>query len=177
MDRDQSTGAPHPRPGNRPCLGRAAAPGSCAGANATAWIPLLARLEGYRLLAVDLPGFGLSDGLGYRRANLRRFAVSFLDQVIDRLALDTVPLVASSMGGLWSLWLALDRPPPVESIALLGCPALEMGTSAPFGLRLLSVPGLNRLLMSLDAATTADVDDSLAWAECAQAERGAGPVE
>ena len=53
------------------------------------------------------------------------------------------------MGGLWSLWLALERPHRVASLALLGCPAMMLGTSTPLGIRLLGVRGLNRLMLRL----------------------------
>jgi len=53
------------------------------------------------------------------------------------------------MGGLWALWLALDRPERVSSLALLGYPALLLDAGAPFGFRLLGVRGLNRLLFRL----------------------------
>jgi pimeloyl-ACP methyl ester carboxylesterase len=53
------------------------------------------------------------------------------------------------MGGLWSFWLALDRPERVAGVVQLGCPATILGTSAPFPMRLMSVPGLNQLLVKM----------------------------
>jgi 2-hydroxy-6-oxonona-2,4-dienedioate hydrolase len=120
--------------------------GSCA----SIFAPLLARMTGVRAYAIERPGCGSSDDFDYRGVDLRRHAVDFLDGVLDALDLDRVPIVASSMGGLWALWLALERPSRVSSLALLGCPALLLGTSAPFGMRLLSVPGLNRVLFALE---------------------------
>ena len=39
---------------------------------AAAWAPLFAELQGFRLLAVDLPGHGLSDPVRYRRGRRSR---------------------------------------------------------------------------------------------------------
>ncbi|HXG35832.1 MAG TPA: alpha/beta hydrolase [Dehalococcoidia bacterium] len=120
------------------------------GANAAFWAPLLKELKGYRLLAVDRPGCGLTDPFNYRSCDLRSHAVSFLDGVLDALELENVPVIANSMGGLWSLWLALERPQRLSSLLLMGCPALILNTGAPLPMRLLSVPGLNRVLFSLE---------------------------
>jgi 2-hydroxy-6-oxonona-2,4-dienedioate hydrolase len=50
---------------------------------------------------------------------------------------------------LWSFWLALDRPERVTMLAQLGSPALMTDTSAPLAMRLLSVRGLNRLMLAM----------------------------
>jgi pimeloyl-ACP methyl ester carboxylesterase len=123
------------------------------GGAAMNWIPLLAQLRGIRAIAIDRPGHGLSDPFDYRGVDLRRHAVTFLNSVIDSLGLDCVPIVANSMGGLWSLWAALDVPARVSSLALLGCPAFLLDTGAPAPMRLLSVPYLNRLLMKAQPAS------------------------
>src|SRR5258708_20397042 len=91
------------------------------------------------MIALDRPGCGLSDGFDYSSVDdIRGHAVTFLGAVLDALGLDRARIVANSMGGLWSLWLALDRPERVSSLALLGCPALAAGTSAPAALRIIS---------------------------------------
>jgi pimeloyl-ACP methyl ester carboxylesterase len=119
------------------------------GAVAAEWAPLFPHLAGRRLIAVDRPGCGLSDPVDYREVDLRRHAVEFIEDLLDALGVERVPLVANSMGGLWSLWFALDRPQRVRCLALLGCPAVVAGTSAPFVMRLLSVRRLNQLMMKL----------------------------
>ncbi len=68
------------------------------GGMAAAWAPLMAELKGFRLLAVDRPGCGLTDGFNYRGSDFRRHAVSFLDGVLDAFHLDSAPIVANSMG-------------------------------------------------------------------------------
>jgi pimeloyl-ACP methyl ester carboxylesterase len=103
------------------------------GSFAASWIPLMAQIDGFRLIAVDRPGCGLTDGFDYRGlADFRGHAISFLSSLLDALGIRTAPIVANSMGALWSLWLALEHPNRVSSLALLGCPALMPGTSMPF---------------------------------------------
>src|SRR5689334_19835632 len=68
--------------------------------------PLAAAIPGRRHLMIDRPGFGLSD-LVPIGPSLRAHAVQFLDSILGALGLDSVDVVANSMGGLWSLWLAL----------------------------------------------------------------------
>jgi 2-hydroxy-6-oxonona-2,4-dienedioate hydrolase len=111
--------------------------------------PLMAELQGRRIIAVNRPGGGASEGIDYRGLDFREFAVQTLTCVMDAFALDRVPIVAHSIGGHWSLWLALDRPDRVSALTLLGVPGNLLNTRPPFALRLLSVPVLNRLLYGL----------------------------
>ncbi|MBI4338076.1 MAG: alpha/beta hydrolase [Chloroflexi bacterium] len=119
------------------------------GGVASGWVPLLAEMKGFRIFVVDRPGCGLTDGFNYRGSDFRRHAVSFLDGVMDALHLKGIPVVANSMGGLWTFWLAQEKPERVSAITQVGCPALLLDTSAPFFMHLLSVRGLNRILFSL----------------------------
>lgn len=112
--------------------------------------PLMAELRGRRIIAVNRPGGGMSEGMDHRTVvDFRKFAVETLISVLDALELESVPIVAHSMGGHWSLWLALDRPERVTALTLLGVPGNLISTGPPFALRLLSVPGLNRLLFGI----------------------------
>lgn len=112
-------------------------------------IPLLAELQGRRIILVNRPGGGLSEGMDHRSVNLREFAVATLSTVLDALELESVPIIAHSIGGHWSLWLALDKPERVTALTLLGVPGNLLTTCPPLILRMLSVPGLNRLLLNL----------------------------
>lgn len=117
------------------------------GSFASAWLPLLSHVGSYRSIAVDRPGCGLTDACTYERSvDLRAHATTFLTGVLDALELPSVDIVANSMGGLWSLWLALDTPGRVRSLTLVGCPALVVGTSAPVPMRVLSRRGVGRLM-------------------------------
>ncbi len=124
------------------------------GGVAAHWAPLMARLDGYRLVAVDRPGCGLTDAFDNRGVALRAHAIDFLGSVLDAIEAPRAHIVANSMGALWSLWLALAAPDRVASLALLGCPSNVLGTSAPFPFRLLSVPRLNARMLAMEPPST-----------------------
>jgi pimeloyl-ACP methyl ester carboxylesterase len=109
---------------------------------------IMAELKGWRMIAINRPGGGLSEGVDHRQVNVRQLAVDTLRTVADEFGLDRVPIVCNSMGGLWSLWYALEYPERVSKMVQMGCPALILNTSAPFFMRLLSVPGINRFIVS-----------------------------
>jgi 2-hydroxy-6-oxonona-2,4-dienedioate hydrolase len=120
------------------------------GAGEAAYLtPLLAELDGYRLLLVNLPGGGASDGVDLRGIDERRLARDTLDSVYGSFELDVAPIVASSRGGAWAWWYGLDRPEGVSASVQLGAPALVEGTTVPAALAVLGVPGLNRVLVSV----------------------------
>lgn len=123
----------------------------------SAWTPMVPHLEGYRLIVPDRPGFGLSEFVDYREVNLREHAVTFLRAVLDDAGVETASIIANSMGGLWSLWLARADPRRVERLALLGTPARILETTAPAGMHLLGVPVLNRLMMALEPPSEGQV--------------------
>lgn len=124
----------------------------------------MAELTGFSLYPVDLPGMGLTDPVIYTTKTLRSVGVNFLDQVVGQLGLDRPVFVAQSMGGLWSTWLALDKPERVPAIVYVGCPALMLGTSAPFPIRVSTIPPLGRLLMRLQSPSIGLVDRFIAMA-------------
>jgi pimeloyl-ACP methyl ester carboxylesterase len=104
------------------------------------WAPLMPWLSGHTLYAVDLPGFGLTTPVGYRPATFRATGVAFLAGVMDALGLRDCAVVTHAMGSLWTRWLAEERPDLVQRQAMVACPALVLGTSAPGPMRLASVP-------------------------------------
>jgi len=122
------------------------------------WAPLMATLAGFRLHAVDLPGFGLTDATNFDARDQRRSAVRFLGEVLDALELDRVSIVANSLGSLWASWFAIERPERVSALVHAGCPALVLGASAPLPLRLLSARPLGRLLTRLQPPSPAQVE-------------------
>ena len=91
--------------------------------DAGAWVPLLARLEGVRAIAVDLPGHGLADPWDFRSEPIVDTGVRFLTDVIDALGTVRIPVVASSMGALMAVHLALRAPERIERLIVVGAPA------------------------------------------------------
>ncbi|OMF27771.1 alpha/beta fold hydrolase [Paenibacillus sp. FSL H8-0259] len=112
-------------------------------------IPLMAHLTGRRLIAINRPGGGMSDGMDHRNINFREFAVQTVISVLDELKLDRVPIIAHSIGGHMSILTAIDRPERVSSLVLLGVPGNLISTRPPAALRALSIPGLNNVLYKL----------------------------
>jgi len=120
------------------------------GGIAAHWAPLLARLDGYHLVAVDRPGCGLTDPFDNRGVDLREHAVAFVAGILDALGITRAHIVANSMGATWSLWFALAAPDRVRSLVLLGCPANALSSGAPIPFRLLGVPWLNARMLALE---------------------------
>lgn len=128
------------------------------GLPAAMWAPLMARLTGFRLHAIDLPGFGLTHPDPNLMHRYRASAVQFLCEALTALDLDQAAFVANSLGSTWTLWLALDAPDRVASMVHVGCPATVLGTSAPLPMRLMSWPPLAGLLMKLQPPSPKQVE-------------------
>ena len=112
-------------------------------------IPLLGSLKGRRIIAINRPGGGLSEGMDHRTVDIRKFAVQTITAVFDAFDLISAPIIAHSMGGHWSLWMTMDNPHRVSALTLLGVPGNVISTRPPFVLRLMGVPLLNSLMFKL----------------------------
>jgi pimeloyl-ACP methyl ester carboxylesterase len=109
-------------------------------------LPLLERVEGVRAIAVDRPGFGLSEPVRIPRERFRDAAVEFVDEVLDELGLETSALAGGSIGGTWALWYALARPERVRRLVLLTGAPLLPGTHASAPVRAMAAPLVGDLL-------------------------------
>jgi len=109
-------------------------------------LPLLDRLEGVRAIAVDRPGFGLSEPAHVPRERFRDAAIEFVDEVLDELGLESSALAGNSMGGTWPVWHALACPERVSGLVLLGSAPLLPGTRPPAPLRVMCAPVAGDLL-------------------------------
>src|SRR5262249_44730715 len=119
------------------------------------WSPLCARLAGRRVYSVDMPGHGLSDAADSSARDVRSFQTSLFTALFAGLGLAGVPVVGNSLGGMTALWLALDAGDLVSQVVILGVPATSLpGAKPDLLLSLLSVRGLNRLLLALPATVT-----------------------
>jgi pimeloyl-ACP methyl ester carboxylesterase len=86
--------------------------------------PLLSSLAlRRRVFAPDRPGCGLSEPFDYAGVDLRAHAVDLIDAWLDGLGLESVDVVANSMGGYFSLCYVLARPDRVRRLVLVGEPA------------------------------------------------------
>ena len=123
------------------------------GTSSLLFLPLIERLTGVRAIAVDRPGFGLSDPIDFTRDSFRSDAVTWLSQVLDALGLEETALLGNSMGGAWSLWYALEHPERVRRLVLAGAVPMAPGARLPAPLRLMFglmiVPGVGSLMSRL----------------------------
>ncbi|MFF8919233.1 alpha/beta fold hydrolase [Streptomyces sp. NPDC015032] len=119
--------------------------------------PLQAALPGYRLLAIDLPGFGQSRPLpDCRLASL----AGHVEQVLDRLeAASGVHVVGNSLGGAVAMQLTVRAPARVSSLTLLNCAGF--GREVTWALRILGLPLLWRLLLRPDEGSARHTERSL----------------
>src|SRR5918996_3228335 len=81
-----------------------------SGPSALHMLPMLERIDGAWTIAVDRPGFGLSDPANVPPNKFRQSAVEFVDGVMDALGLDNAVVGGNSMGGTIATWYALARP-------------------------------------------------------------------
>jgi pimeloyl-ACP methyl ester carboxylesterase len=127
-----------------------------SGMSASTWAPLMPYLRTNRLIAFDLPGFGLSDPFDYSGRPLRSHAVAQLTSLLGALGLERAPVVGTSLGGMWALCLALDAPDRVEGVASLGVPAVALaGMHGDAAFTALSTPGLRQLIVRLGSPSVA----------------------
>jgi len=120
------------------------------------WGNILAPLaRRHRVLAVDRPGHGLADPFDYRGVDLLGHARQFLGEIMDAVGLASAPVVANSMGGLWTLSLVMATPQRVPTLVLVGSPA-GIKRELPLGLRLGTLPVLKTLVQSLMKRPTRD---------------------
>lgn len=122
---------------------------------AASWVPLMARLEGFRLVAVDRPGNGLSDGFDFRDVDLRHHGVEMLTSLLDALCLERATIVGSSIGALMAMWLALDCRDRVERLVLFA-PPLVLNAGAPLFIRLMGIRFLARRVFRSPSPASVD---------------------
>ena len=104
--------------------------GASLGSSADVWAGNLGDLaaKGFRVIAPDLPGFGMSDNPDDHSVGFRtRFVPAFM----DKLAIDRAHIVGHSQSGQIAVRLALSEPGRVGKIVVLGTasmlPPLEGG--------------------------------------------------
>jgi pimeloyl-ACP methyl ester carboxylesterase len=116
--------------------------------SAAAWVPLFNALSGYRLLALDLPGHGLSDPAVYRRGHVRDQARGLIDDILDALGLDQAPFVGHSLGGMLGLWYAAAGTDRISRLVAIGEPAVALpGVRVRMPLSVLTVRGVGTAVL------------------------------
>ncbi len=88
-----------------------------AGGTSLHWPPQIRRLPGHRVLAVDLPGHGRSEGVGEQ--SIAAYAQRLMDWA-SALRLPPAVWIGHSMGGAIVQHLALHYPEQVAGLGLVG---------------------------------------------------------
>jgi pimeloyl-ACP methyl ester carboxylesterase len=90
------------------------------GATKVEFMSTLATLaaDGYRAIALDLPGFGDSDK-PFPAAYNARFFARWVEALIDALELDSTHVLGHSMGGRVAIEVAIRRPDRTEGLVLM----------------------------------------------------------
>ncbi len=84
------------------------------------WDGWVDRLKGkYRILRLDIPGFGLTGPPPDPSLNTKEGAVSLFEKVVDEMKLDKFYLAGNSLGGYISWNYALKHPEKVEKLILI----------------------------------------------------------
>lgn len=122
-----------------------------SGPGATGWSNFVGQLRAlgdtYRVIAVDMPGWGESDSVAYEDRDHPKAAIDFLDE----LGIGRASFVGNSMGGATSIALAARNPERVAHLISLGAgaPGVKLfgaGDGPTEGLKLLQAayrePGL-----------------------------------
>jgi len=96
-----------------------------SGPGATGWANYQRNVEpvaaaGYRLLLIDMPGFGKSDAFINTAGSRSDFNGRIVKGVLDQLKVERAHLVGNSMGGHSSTAFALANPERVGKLVLMG---------------------------------------------------------
>ena len=100
----------------------------------------------YRMYALDFVGFGSSQVQTTDEFTVPNF-VEMVIEFMDRLGLQSVPVIGHSMGGTVALSLALQHPTRVRRIVIIGSPI--NGSSLNVLLKMSGVPWIARLTYSM----------------------------
>ncbi|MEX2292310.1 MAG: alpha/beta hydrolase [Acidimicrobiales bacterium] len=119
----------------------------------TSWMSLMAALHGFRCIALDRPGCGLSDPIvgGPLRSidAIEAYADALVSDVLDALELASAHLVATSYGGYFALRGAAAHPDRVDRLVELSWPmGAPMERVAP-SMRLAALPGMQAITTRL----------------------------
>jgi 2-hydroxy-6-oxonona-2,4-dienedioate hydrolase len=108
--------------------------------SAPVWAPLVARLQGYRCIMIDRPGWAPSSAIDFSVSGYKDLVTRLLGAVMDSLGLQRAHLAGASIGDLWTLRFAQARPHRVDRIILMGGGPLFSENEVPKIIRVLASP-------------------------------------
>ena len=87
--------------------------------------------------------------MNYRVGSVRGHSIELLDDLFDSLGLDAPSVVGHSLGGMFALWHAAERPGRIASLVAIGDPGAALpGVQVKMPLSILTVPGLGRAVLA-----------------------------
>lgn len=107
------------------------------------WNKLRDRLKkDYRIIRIDLPGFGLSD-MPYAAAGKTNFIQQyrdFMSFMLDTLQVDSAYVIGNSMGGMMAWGSAADHPDKVKKLVLIGSAGYDLEKISASVARFMKLP-------------------------------------
>lgn len=118
----------------------------------SSWAALLPHLDGFRCLLLDRPNCGLSDPIAGPVGTIDAFrdhADDLAADVLDALAIERAPVVATSLGGYFAIRGAAAHPDRIERVVEFSWTIGAPMASVPLAMRLTALPGLGPLVARL----------------------------
>lgn len=116
----------------------------------TSWMSLIAALPGFRCIALDRPGCGLSEpivGGPLRDIDaIESYADSLVSDVLDALELPSAHLLATSYGGYFAFRGAAAHPDRVDRIVEFSWPMGAPMSKVALTMRLAGLPGAQAMM-------------------------------
>jgi 4,5:9,10-diseco-3-hydroxy-5,9,17-trioxoandrosta-1(10),2-diene-4-oate hydrolase len=103
-------------------------PGVSGWSNFSENIPVFA--ENFRTLCLDMPGFGASPSVAWRRI-YSQVAADAVRSFVDHMQIDKIDIIGNSMGGNVATEFALAHPDRVRRLVLMGPGGLAVNTLSP----------------------------------------------
>ena len=123
----------------------------------------------FRVIAVDMPGFGQSDKpdpklYSYGQTGRNNHMIEFIQAVANK----PVHLIGNSMGGATALGVSIQRPDLVRKLVLMGAAGLDISNPDPEPRKALggydfTAGGMRRLIEALAAPSFKITDEMIAY--------------
>jgi pimeloyl-ACP methyl ester carboxylesterase len=121
------------------------------------WLPILPALsEQFRCVAIERPNNGASGEFAYENhtGDPRAHMAEVMLDLWDGLRIERAPVIANSMGGLFTLAFAAAHPDRVDHLVLVGAPAGSEDHPLPRAVRGLVTPALSWVVERLMERST-----------------------
>lgn len=113
------------------------------------WEGWVAELGDYRVVSLDLPGFGLSEAFSDGDFTLANYS-QFLAKVFARLNIAQAHVAGNSFGGQLAWQFAVDHPEKVGALILVDASGYpRQSTSVPLGFKLAGINALRPVMANL----------------------------